>query len=184
MGKIDTEIKNYKLKELYRLNRETAVEYISILSYLSPQETAQELFYMSLRKVQEIRDLMQQGRLDDLVDAVVIIQDKPIEDIKELRVVHFFALVSSIRRQVDIIKRGEQAKLNGKSYNQKWEAVNGGDRLAKFGIYNLLDKLADGDILKYEAILDLTYADVFTKLYRDTVMSDIEYEMSKIKSLT
>jgi len=175
---------NYKFKDFLTIDPKVAEEYIDFLAYLKPKETAQQVFYMTLGEVQDIRDLMQQGRLDDLKEIVKKVQKLNEDEIGQMRIVDFFGLSRSIKDQIEEIARAERTSLTGKAYNQKWEAVNGAEKLAKFGIYNVLDKLAKGDIFKYEKALKLIYADVFTKLYRDTVIDDLEYEMSKMKTLT
>jgi hypothetical protein len=176
-------IVNYRLREFYKQDRELVQEYVNYLVYLKPLEDVGELFYMSLRIVQQVRDLMQEGTLDSLREIVKTVQNLTDNEVDNLKLDEFFGTVSSVKAQIVVIQNAEAAKLTGQSHNHKWEAVNGSERLATFGIYNMLDKLANGDILKYEQILDLVYADVFTKLYRDTVLDDINYEMSKIKTL-
>ena len=38
------------------------------------------------------------------------------------------------------------------------------DRFQKYGVFNLIDALAGGNVLKWEAIMELPYVDVYKKL--------------------
>ena len=177
------DIINYSLREFYEQDAKTVQEYIALLSFLEPVETARELFYMKLKDVQQVKDLMQNGTLDDLRQIVQLVQKLKKEEMFNMKIVEFFSLSASIKKQIQTIDRAEASSLTGKSYNSKWEMVKGGERMAKFGIYNTLDKLSQGKLWKYNAILDMVYADVFTKLLMDTVSADLDYEMSQIKTL-
>ena len=176
-------IRNYKLRKFLKLPEKKAVEYMYVLALCKPQETLREVFYLTVGQVQEIREKMSQGLLNDLIDVVGIVQDKTEEAVLDIKILDFFGYVKSVKEQIETIERAEQTALSSTVPNHKWELVNGSKRLEKFGIYNLLETISKGDIFKWEAAKQLSYADVFVKLHRDTVMDEINYEMSQIKTL-
>ena len=59
--------------------------------------------------------------------------------------------------------------------------VEGSQRMSKFGIYNTLENLSGGDILKYKEIKNLKYSEVFMVLLMKKTASDIRADMAKIK---
>jgi len=56
------------------------------------------------------------------------------------------------------------------------------ERFDKFGYWIQIDKLAGGDPLKYEGVMNLTYQDCFTKLYYEVEKADYQETLNKIKS--
>lgn len=174
---------NFKMKNFLRQDSVLAQEYVDYLAWISPEDTKRELFYCSLRDVQDVKDLLSVGTLDDVIRIVGIAEGASNESVLDMRILTFFAKLRSVKMQMDRILNAEQSSLVSKKVNMKWEAVDGSSRLSKFGIYNILDNLAKGDILKYNEILELNYADVFTKLYRDTILGDLDHEMQQIKTI-
>lgn len=176
------EIKNYKLKDFLKKDEETIQQYITVLTLSGTIPTKNEVFYLKLREVQDIRDHLTAGTIDNLIHAVAITEGKTYDEVQKLKILDFFRLVNSIVEQIEQISTAEQTSLSSEHPNFKWEAVNGSDKLAKFGIYNTLDTLSGGDITKYEQILDLSYSDVFTKMYMERVKADLEIEMNQLKT--
>lgn len=175
-------IENFKLSSFLEQSAELVTEYVDYLLWITPEPTEHEIFYLKLRDVQDIKDLMQAGTLDDIIKCVIIADGKTFKELRSMRILQFFAKVNSIKAQMRDILNAEQSSLTSRHNNMKWETVGGSEKLAKFGIYNILDTLAKGDILKHEKILELNYADVFTKLYRDTIIGDLNKDMELIKT--
>lgn len=177
-----TDIINYKLKTFLRKDTELIQNYITLLSHLVPVPVKKEVFYMKLKKVQDIKELVADGTLMSLIKVVQMTDKVSDEDILEMKILDFFPRVNDVIRQLKEIRHAEEVSLQSKHSSFKWEAVNGSERMSKFGIYNTLDNLAKGKIWKYKKILNLSYADVFTKLYMDTVKGDLDNEMNTIKT--
>lgn len=57
----------------------------------------------------------------------------------------------------------------------------GGDKLIQFGELNVIDALAGGDILKWEAVENMPYHKIFDKLYKNKIEADINKALSKMK---
>lgn len=47
------------------------------------------------------------------------------------------------------------------------------------GDVNLIDALAGGDVLKWEAILDLPYGTIFDKQLRDNILAKIDKKLAE-----
>ena len=176
------EIINYKLSVFLEQGIEKIEEYMGLMRYMKPIETKRQIFDLRLRDVQDVKDNLAEGTFKELIRCVEIAEDLDKEEVMKMKIVDFWGKVLSVKKQIEDINHMERVSLSTDRTNFHWEAVNGGDRLAKFGIYNTLDTLADGDILKYEAVLDLPYADVFTKMYMNRVKADIEAEMAQLKT--
>lgn len=174
-------IENFKLSKFLEQSAELVTEYIDYLVWITPEPTEHEIFYLTLREVQELKDLMQAGTIDDIIKCVEIAEGKTFEDLRSMRILQFFAKVNSIKEQMKAILNAEQT-LTSKHLNIKWETVGGAEKMAKYGIYNTLDILAGGDFLKWEQVLDKIFADVFVKLSKEATMNDLNKDMELIKT--
>lgn len=155
---------------------------MSLLKFLKPVDTKRRLFDLKLRDVQDTKDSLSEGTFEELIKCVSIVEDIDTDAVLKMRIVDFWGRIMSIKKQIEDINHMERVSLTSEHANYKWEAVNGGERMSRFGIYNTLDTLSGGDILKYEAVYDLPYADVFTKLYMNRLKGDLEIEMSQLKT--
>lgn len=178
------EIINYKLKDFKKQSIELMIEYINILQLIEPQETKQEIFYMKLREVDYIKKSLGSEDDDELVRIVAMVEEMTEIQVNNLPIVTFFGLFKSIREQTLQIVEAEENGLVSNNPNVKWELVEGGRRMGIFGIYNTLDQLSNGDITKYNEILELPYNEVFTKLRMDKIKGDLQQEMDAIKLKT
>lgn len=177
---IDT-IKNFKLKDFFQQDVKTINEYVLLLQWVEPIPTKNDIFYMKLRDVDFIKSNLGEGD-EALIEIIARVQGIENDDVLEMEITKFFGLLNDVKKQIERINHAENVSLSETHPNIKWETVNGSERMAKFGIFNTLDNLAGGDILKYDKIMDITYADVFTKLLMDKTRNDLNIEMSKIKT--
>jgi hypothetical protein len=60
------------------------------------------------------------------------------------------------------------------------EIEAGVDRFEKFGEFNLIYNLADGDVTKFDAVFNLSYSEAFTTLYRRAEESRYQKALRKI----
>jgi len=176
------EIKNYKLKDFVIQDEQTIIDYVNLLQYVEPIPTTKEVFHLKLKHVDFIKEALTDNNDLMLIKIIALVQGITEIKVFEMPITLFFGLLNSVKEQIKIIAKAEQNTLASDIPNMKWESVNGSERMNKFGIYNVLDNLADGDILKYESILNLSYADVFTKLRMNKVKEDLTNEMNKIKT--
>jgi hypothetical protein len=60
------------------------------------------------------------------------------------------------------------------------EKQAGIDKLNVLGSINIIDALAQGDVLKYEQVLKLNYNVAFVKLYKNKLESDYRERLKKV----
>jgi len=176
-----TEIKNYELGEFFKQSPELIQQYVEVLQHVKPVDTANDVFHLKLKDVEFIKENLLSDTDEELLEIIAKVQGIKLKKVLKIKVVEFFGLLNSIKEQLIQINKAEAASLVSENTNFKWEAVNGSDRLSMFGIYNTLESLSGGDILKWNDIMELTYSDVFMKLYINKINADLQHEMNQIK---
>ena len=179
---MDNSLKNYTLNIFLKQSQSQIEDTMTMLRYMRPRDTGRQAFDLSLREVQSLKDNLLQGDFNSLIECVRVLEDIEVDEIMRMNIVSFWGKVLSIKKQIEDININETKTLSSDHANFKWEAVNGSDKMSKFGIYNTLDTLSGGNILLYEQILDLPYADIFIKMYMNRVKSDLDTEMSQLKT--
>ena len=174
-----TELNNYTLNEFYNQDSELIQEYMEYLKHLEPVDTKHRIIDLKLNEVEFIKQNLSND--DAIPEIIEYVQEVKQEEVGEMKIVEFFGYFHSIREQIETITRMEQEHLISNHVDIRWEAVEGSKKLSVLGILPTVDNLAQGDILKYDAILDLPYLTVFNKLRLDTLKGDLEREMSKVK---
>ncbi|MDP2686442.1 MAG: hypothetical protein Q8O62_04420 [Aequorivita sp.] len=174
-------ITNYKIKDFQKLPKELQVEYASLLLLTTPIQTNQKLIEMKLKEVEEIKTFFTNNSDEELIKIMAMVQKVKIGDINNMGIITFFGIYNSIKLQFENLIKSEE-NLAPNYVNPKWEQVEGGIRMVKFGIYNTLEDLSGGDILKWPQIMEMEYQEVFTKLMINKVKGDLIYEMDRIKS--
>jgi hypothetical protein len=175
-------IKNYKLKDFLVRNSKVIEEYIKVLRYVPSRETEKEVFHMKFKHVENIKENLNSNQDGELIKIISKVQGCEIEDVFEMPIIKFFGLVASVREQLDIILDAEERSLSSDTLNFKWEAVNGSERMSKFGLYNTLDILSEGDGLRHEEWLNEKYSKCFTVLLMKKTQKDLMREMDAIKT--
>lgn len=176
------EIINFKLKDFLLQDAELVREYLLALQYLKPAKTKKEVFHLKLKHVEHIKKNLYSNEDSELIKIVARVQGLKVKEVFELKIVEFFRIVASVKQQLDTIAKAEDNRLSPSSINLKWEAVNGDEKMSKFGIYNTLESLSGGDILKYKRIMNLPYSEVFTALLMKKTAQDLQREMEAIKT--
>lgn len=176
-------INNYKLKEFIKQSDELKAEYINLLRYSNPKETKNKLYNMKLRDVDFIKTTFGGGADENIIKIIGLVEEKDESDVMEMKITEFFPLMIGIRKQLETIIQNEEKALTSDHANFKWEAIGGSEKMAKFGIYNTLESLSGGDITKYEQIMDMEYAEIFTILYMRRLREDLNQEMDNLKTI-
>lgn len=176
-------IKNCRLKHLRRLDEDTISYYVQALSFVKPIQTKRNIRNMTLGDVDFIKSKINSKEDIDLIKIVALCQGVSARKILNMRIIMFFRLIASVRSQIKKIVLAEE-NLSPNHVNVKWEMVKGQERMSKFGIYNILENLSNGDPLKYKSIMKMEYSEVFTILLMKKTNKDLQYEMSKIKIKT
>lgn len=174
-------ITNFKLKDYLKQSPELIEQYLIALRYIKPIKTKRELFHLKLRHVELVKNNIDSGSDNDLIEIISTVQKCTKEEVLEIPIIEFFGILNAIRKQLKIIVTAEENALTPSEVNMKWEIVEGSKRMSKFGIYNTLENLSGGDALKYEAYMNMTYSEVFTILLMRKTASDIQREMNEIK---
>ncbi|KQC33399.1 hypothetical protein AAU57_08790 [Nonlabens sp. YIK11] len=174
------EIKNYKLVDFLKQDRTLIDDYVSILSHSLPVPTKKELWFMKLKHVEFIKQNINSTDDDSIIQILKLTEGIKKKEVLNMTITKFFGKINSVKQQLETISKAEQ-QLESDHINPKWEAVDGSKRMAKFGILNILDNLANGDILKWEKVKNLQFSDVFTKLLMDKTKNDIQIEMNNVK---
>lgn len=174
------EIENYSIKEFLSQPYEVMEEYARLLKHLDPIKTKHELKSLTFDNVETIKKTIENQ--DALPEIFQLMDGLEKEQFENLTVTEFYAKMNYIINQLEHLYKMEEHHLTSQHSDFKWEAVEGSKRLAKFGVLPLVDNLAGGDILKYNAILDLPYMTVFNKLRMDVTVKDIQKDMEKIKT--
>ena len=177
----DKNIENFTLIEFATKPKELIEEYLIALRYVPARKTKKQLFHMKLKHVEMIKQNINSSEDVDLIKIVAKVQEVKKENIYKLKIIEFFGLLNSIRDQLKQIIEAETTGLTSENIDYKWEMVEGSQRMSKFGIYNTLENLSGGDILKYKEIKNLKYSEVFMVLLMKKTASDIRADMAKIK---
>lgn len=175
-------ITNFKLIDFLNQPRELINEYIVALRYVPARETKRQLFNMKLKHVEMIKKTLDSGEDQSLIKIVSKVQKISQEAVLDLPIIEFFGIIASVREQLKIIIQAEENGLTPSYVNPKWEIVKGSERMAKFGIYNTLESLSGGDALKFKKYMNMIYSEVFTILLMRKTASEIQQEMSQIKT--
>lgn len=97
---------------------------------------------------------------------------------KQISLTDAFAIQQNYIKQLSDIVEREKKSLNKKPTHEQMRA--GISMFDEFGVMNIVDTLANGDVLKYESILNLEYNIVFLKLRKSHVESIYQENYSKI----
>lgn len=175
------EITNFKLIDFLNQSPELIEDYVVKLRYLKPIATKQEVYHMTLKQVEMIKENIDSGNDVDLIEIVSEVQNCTKEEVLDFDIISFFGLINSIRKQLEIIIDAEERALTPSEVNIKWELVQGSEKMAKFGIYNTLEALSGGDALKYKEYMKMSYSEIFTILYMRKTAYELQKQMNEIK---
>jgi hypothetical protein len=181
-------ITNFKLIDFLNQPEEIVHEYSIALSYVKPSETRNKLAKMTLRQVEYVKRVFSSGGdVRSLIKIVSDFQDITEEEVLDIEIIDFYMLVKAIKEQLMFIYKAENNafKLDEFSIKSdvdlKWEIVGGSEKMAPFGIYNTLESLSGGDLLKYSKIMEMQYSEIFTILVMKKTALELRKRMDKIK---
>lgn len=176
------EIENFKLIDFFNQKPELIEEYIRVLRYIKPLETERKVFEMKLRHVEAIKRTVNSGNEADLIYIVSKVQKISEEDVFEMKIIEFFGILHSIRNQTEVINKAEENGLSSSELDIRWLAVNGSERMSKYGIYNTLDRLTKKKPHLYKKYMNMIYSEIFTILLKWKEEEDLQKEMNAIKT--
>ena len=173
-------IENYKLKDFLQQDPGLIEDYVVVLKNLKPVPTKNKIQDLSFGEVETIKQSINDP--SSMPEIFGYLQGMDEKEFQDIRITEFYGLLNDIIKQIENLTAMEEQELISEHSDYKWEAVNGSKRLSVMGILPTVDRLAGGDILKYEQVLELPYLTVFNKLRMDRIKSDIEHDMNKIKT--
>lgn len=176
------EIINYKLRAFLKQPESLIHEYSTLLSVLKPKPTKFQIFHMKYIEVEDIKALWRKAVTDEskMIEIIGKVNELTLTEVYELKIIDFFALVNSVKVQLLEIITAENTAFEGLE-NVKFEAVEGGRRLQKYGHLNVLDELSNNDITKHDVILEMPFSKVFAVRKRRHELALIERDMNKLK---
>ncbi|WP_067151030.1 hypothetical protein [Pseudotamlana agarivorans] len=174
-------ITNYILEDFLQQDDQLIKEYVEILVHLTPIETNIKLTDLTLREVETIKKTISDE--NEFINIISMVQGISEEEVLQLEIIEFFPLLKDVQNQLISLVNKEMNHLKPKYSDSRFEILDGSKRLEKFGVYNVVNSLANGDILKFDSILDLKYSVVFVKLYLDKEIQDLQHEINKMKPI-
>ena len=153
----------YKLISLTKEQQSEAFEYLTLVK---PKTRfvlkSKDIFQLKLKDFDYLRRLMSSGDFVDICKSLKIVFRIPMFIIPFLRVNTIFGLVNHIVQKLEI-SRERESKLDSFVDANKQIAMemSGAKRLNQFGIYNLVDSLANGDKSKWDYYENLPYEKIY-----------------------
>jgi hypothetical protein len=194
---------NYKVKDFLKLTDVGVVqEYIAILDLLKPsyevdnpnykwydkwlKKHPKMLLVKDIRsllyyEVDQIRNNFEEGSAQAIFDSIKLVLDVQDKEILNFTITTFYAIISKIRTNLIEVNNGEVNELLDDYQDEFLLAINANQRMAKFGVLNIIDSLANGDVLKWKEIEKLPYMVVFTKLRMENEKNKIQREINELQ---
>lgn len=129
-------------------------------------------------RVKQIQDLVNREYLwlDDIIEVVMVALDKKREDVEQMKWFDIARFYTFILKAISDINEKEQQL----AYEPDARELNAGiEDFARFSWFATLDRLAGGDILKYDEVGKQPWSIIFTKLLLNK--TDAEYNKKLIK---
>lgn len=188
-------ITDYRLKDFLTLEDEELLnDYIQVLELLPPvnevNDPVHEIFgkrkishakSLSFSEVITLRNLLNDGSIEAIIEAVSIVTKLPIESVWNFTIVPFYSILNGIVSQLIEIGNMEQNGLYSEDDDVVMIEAQANERMSKFGILNTIDSLASGDVLRWKEIEKLPYMVVFTKLMMEKTKSEIMQDVKAIQ---
>ncbi|MGQ2984866.1 hypothetical protein [Flavobacterium sp.] len=188
-------ITDYKLYDFLTLEDESIInDYLPILELLSPVTEILDPIHKSLGIVKVtpvrslkfgevfiLRNLLTEGSGQSLIEAVGIVTKLPKETVLQFTIIPFYSIVNGIFTQLIEVDNMMQNELESEDEDIEMIEAQASERMSRFGIVNTIDNLAGGDILKWKAIQELPFMEVFTKLVMDKTKGDIMQDVRAIQ---
>lgn len=184
------ELNNYKIGEFFQIQDEELVaNYMFYLEGLKPKNEINiddkiikvtDIKEMKFFEVTNIRELISEPSTEGIIEVFTMVTGLENNELLKLDIIQFYAVLNHIQKTIIEINNMENNHLTSNHENIKLEMVNAGQRMGVFGPLNVIDSLAGGDITKWEMIENMPYLTVFSKLYMETVKSDIERDLEAL----
>lgn len=157
---------NLNANPILRLRKENKIK------EKQPKESS--LWAFSWNDIVLLRVYMQENNMIEILKIVYDISEKAL---LKADVFNVFSCYNWIIQELQHIGQSEKDEL----YNELTPAQKnaGVEKLQRFDYVVTLDHLAGGDLLKYDAILELPYSSIFRKLALDQTKHEIQEHYMK-----
>lgn len=181
------EILNIKIKDFAKLKEDKRDDvYYITKNFLKPnpilrskgKEIKPKVDSLWDLKFSEMIDLKEHAENKDFVNVIKLIFNIKEKDVNTLNVFNAFSSYKFIIDQLKEIVRAEENQLSGNP-SQK-EIAAGIDEFKKYGQYNTLRMLTNGDKTKEKHWLSLPYSEVFLEL--SYMVDEARYQKNLYKS--
>lgn len=193
---------NYKLKDFLMLSDVNEIlNYLVLLENLNPlteiknptskwwnrkpkRLKIKSVKDLSFGDVTLIRNLINEPELNSLIEIFKMVSELNEKQILNLGIIQFYGIFSFIKQELLEISNWEVNELIDDEdgiVDIHQEMVQAKERMARFGVLNTINSLANDDVTKWDEIQKLPYMTVFTKLKMDMVKNKIQSEIAELK---
>jgi hypothetical protein len=132
--------------------------------------------------IKQLQDLLNRPSLsyDDMTEIILIASGLPVKEVclkKWFDVFKFYNFITEGIKRVNELEKQLSYEPDAK------EAAAGIEDYNQFGWFVTLDRLAGGDMLKYDQVGKQKYCDVFAKLKLNKVDSEYNKRLMKIRNV-
>lgn len=184
-----TGITNYTFEEFLFVEQSTAANILPFLEWLEPIKEFEfdnqliqlkELDSLTFGQVSNIRDDLTLALPDNLIEITTLVTGLEAEKAYQIPIIDFFGIINTVKAEEKVLAAMELNELSEEP-DADWELAGGSEKMGRFGILNILDSLAGGDITKWETIENLPYMTVFSKLRMNKTMTQIQRAIASIQ---
>ena len=176
-----TEYKAYTFKEFLNLPEHEHEEYESTGLLRKPDDWGVDDFmkwpFVTVRKVQLI--LSEELDYENIIEIILLITGCPIEKILTIKWFHVFSFLKFVNNSIKEVNKLEEKLAYEPDANEERAGI---EMYNQFGYFSTVDRLAGGDLLKYEEVGMTEYGIVFTKLLLNKVDAQFIKNYQKIIS--
>jgi hypothetical protein len=176
-------IKDITFKKYYELEDKSIYDYALRYSKIDPEDVLNigSLKNYSFGFVKDMQYYVSSGiTWEDFIEAMTKITDYTAKDLSKLSIFKLKKSILYIIEEVKKINKMESDYLGHDVSIEEEQADIG--RFNEYGPFIQFDKLAGGDVLKYDQIKELNYELCFTKLKLENDMSQYMEDIQRIRA--
>lgn len=174
------ELKNIAIYQYFELADQSEYDYL--LKYCTDSKdvfSIGDFTALSFGIVKDLQYKFSRGLMvKEIIDAFCEIKAIELKDFAKTKWFDFVKACNHLKKQIEFINSIEDSALTSGGDARLEEA--GIDRFNKFGYVIQVDKLAGGDVTKYEQVKNLPYSDCFAKLYLEKERDEFNEAYRKI----
>ena len=190
-------ITNYKFKDFCKLKDLEKVEsYLNLLELLNPvyevtdprkwigkpkKIQLKNIKELTFGEVTTIKNNLANPSIESMIQMIMLVTGLEEKDCYNLTILDFYGTLAAITAQIIELANMEANELQNDDFDINLEAINANERMARFGVLNIINSLASDDVTKWQIIEDMPYMVVFTKLRMDKEKLAIQRELNELQ---